>query len=281
MLDLLAARGELDRTLVIVTADNGMPFPGAKANCYDYGFHVPLAISWPQAMPQKEEGSAPVASDVVTSHLDLAPTILEAAGVAVPATMRGKSLLPTFRAGRDERDRSESYAFASRERHSSARFENWGYPMRAIRGDRYLLVRNDHPERWPAGDPTQYASPRKLGPEHGAYADIDVGPSKRFMIERRDDPEVRDLFRSSFAKRPKWELFDVSADPGCLVNRIDDPCLAEVQARLVAKLEEALSSTGDPRSSAGGGEVFETYPRYSPIRTFPPPEENDAISPLK
>lgn len=279
MLHLLSARGEWERTLVIVTADNGMPFPGAKANCYDYGFHVPLAISWPQGMSPSITSALPTATDVVTSQLDLAPTILEAAGVDIPATMRGKSLLPTFRAGRDERDPAESYAFASRERHSSSRFENWGYPMRAIRGERYLLVRNDHPERWPAGDPTQYASPGKLGPAHGAYADIDDGPSKRIMIERRDDPEVRDLFQASFGKRPRWELFDVAADPGCLVNRIDDPSLAEVQARLIAKLEATLAATGDPRSlaegteGAPGGEIFETYPRYSPIREFPPADE--------
>jgi uncharacterized sulfatase len=278
MLDLLDARGELDRTLVIVTADNGMPFPGAKANCYDYGFHVPLAISWPAAMPQTGDGAAPVASDVVTSHLDLAPMILDAAGIDVPATMRGKSLLPSLRAGQDKRDPAESFAFASRERHSSSRYENWGYPMRAIRGERYLLVRNDHPERWPAGDPTQYASPGKLGPEHSAYADIDDGPTKRFLIERRDDPDVRDLFCASFAKRPEWELFDVAADPGCRVNRFGDPTLAEVRLRLMAKLEETLAGTGDPRANEEGGEIFETYPRYSPIRSFPPPNEDESVS---
>ncbi|HEX6985564.1 MAG TPA: sulfatase, partial [Planctomycetaceae bacterium] len=42
MLDLLERRGELAGTLVIVTADNGMSFPRAKANCYDAGWHVPL-----------------------------------------------------------------------------------------------------------------------------------------------------------------------------------------------------------------------------------------------
>ncbi|HEV7281468.1 MAG TPA: sulfatase [Pirellulaceae bacterium] len=278
MLELLAERGELDRTLVIVTSDNGMPFPGAKANCYDYGFHVPLAISWPQAMPDAK--GALRETEVVTSHIDLAPTILDAAGVEVPAAMRGKSLLPTLRAGRDDRDPKQAYAFASRERHSSSRYENWGYPMRAIRGERYLLARNDHPERWPAGDPTQLVSLGKLGPEHGAYTDIDSGPTKRFMIEHREDPEVRDLFQASFGRRPKWELFDIAADPGCLVNRFDDPALAEVRSELVGKLEQTLAATGDPRSGEPGaidaerGEVFETYPRYSPIRSFPTPEES-------
>jgi len=46
MLDLLEKVGELNNTLIIVSADNGMPFPRSKANCYDQGVHVPLAISW-------------------------------------------------------------------------------------------------------------------------------------------------------------------------------------------------------------------------------------------
>ena len=47
MLDLLEKRGELDNTIVIVTSDNGMAFPRAKANVYEYGIHMPLAIAWP------------------------------------------------------------------------------------------------------------------------------------------------------------------------------------------------------------------------------------------
>ncbi|MDR2773249.1 MAG: sulfatase-like hydrolase/transferase [Tannerella sp.] len=40
MLNYLDSIGELDNTIVIVTADNGMPFPRAKANCFEYGVHV-------------------------------------------------------------------------------------------------------------------------------------------------------------------------------------------------------------------------------------------------
>ena len=44
MLNYLDSMGELDNIVVIVTGDNGMPFPRAKANCFDYVVHVPLAI---------------------------------------------------------------------------------------------------------------------------------------------------------------------------------------------------------------------------------------------
>ena len=48
MLEMLRANGELDNTIVVVTSDNGMPFPRAKSNLYDMGTRVPLAIRWPE-----------------------------------------------------------------------------------------------------------------------------------------------------------------------------------------------------------------------------------------
>ena len=40
--------GELDNTLVVVTSDNGMPFPRAKVCLYDPGVRMPLAVRWPK-----------------------------------------------------------------------------------------------------------------------------------------------------------------------------------------------------------------------------------------
>ena len=43
--------GELENTIVIVTSDNGMAFPRAKANGYEYGIHVPFAVRFPKEFP--------------------------------------------------------------------------------------------------------------------------------------------------------------------------------------------------------------------------------------
>ncbi|PYQ99955.1 MAG: hypothetical protein DMF97_10470 [Acidobacteria bacterium] len=107
--------GELEHTIIIVTGDNGMPFPRAKANVYDAGVWVPLAIRWP--------GTTRPTSviDRFVSLTDLAPTILEAAGVQVPVAMTGRSVLPLLRgesqAGRDR-------VFLERERHAHVRQGN-------------------------------------------------------------------------------------------------------------------------------------------------------------
>lgn len=75
MLEYLDSIGELNNTIVIVTADNGMPFPRAKANCFEYGVHVPFAVSYPKGFPGKRRVDDPI------SFVDIAPTILEMAGV--------------------------------------------------------------------------------------------------------------------------------------------------------------------------------------------------------
>jgi arylsulfatase A-like enzyme len=75
MLRLLEQTGQLDNTLVVMTSDNGFPFPRAKANCYDAGTKMPLAIRWPALLK-----AARTVDDFV-NLTDLAPTFLEAAGL--------------------------------------------------------------------------------------------------------------------------------------------------------------------------------------------------------
>ena len=91
MLDRIEALGELENTLVVVTGDNGMPFPRAKANLYEFGTRVPFAAAWPAEF----EGGRK--SDALVSFVDLATTFLDAGAVAVPDTMSAISLLPLLK----------------------------------------------------------------------------------------------------------------------------------------------------------------------------------------
>jgi uncharacterized sulfatase len=265
MLQLLQQRGELENTIVLVTGDNGMAFPRAKANCYEYGIHVPLAIRWPgQGKPGR------VVDDLV-SFVDLAPTLLEVAGLPSEPAMTGKSLatlLKSDKSGVVEPKRRQ--VFSARERHSSSRYQNWTYPQRAMRTDRYLLIRNFRPDRWPAGAPQKLNSKGALGPMHGAYHDIDACPSLTFLVEHHDEPGIAPFFQWSIAKRPAWELFDIHQDPGCLENLIGSPVVEDVEPGLKRDLESFLTQTQDPRI-LDGGDIFETYRRYSRMRKFPAP----------
>jgi N-sulfoglucosamine sulfohydrolase len=255
MLKSLEDAGELDNTLVIVTSDNGMPFPRAKANCHEYGVHMPLAIRWGARVP------AGRSVDDVVGFVDLTATILDACGVkpADASPISGRSLLGILTSSKQGLvDATRTSAWSARERHSSSRYNNWTYPQRALRTTQYLYIRNFKPDRWPAGDPP-------------SYYDIDPSPSLELLKAGANDPVLGKFLQLAVAKRPAEELFDIIKDPGCLTNLAAAPSFAKTKNELAAQLTDYLKQTGDPRVT-GDGEIWETYPRYSPIRKFPAPE---------
>ncbi len=245
LLEVLERSGELERTIVIVTSDNGMPFPRAKATLYDGGVRVPLAIRWPgvAAPGAVVEGFASLA--------DLAPTLLEAAGLAVPPAMTGRSLVPLLegkaQAGRD-------HVFIERERHADVREGHLSYPSRAIRTSEFLYIRNFRPDRWPAGDPVLFFA---VGP----FGDIDGGPSKSLLLDGRRDPAIERYFRLATDRRPAEELYDVRRDPGQLTNLAGQAGYRKEQDRLRAQLLTWMQETGDPRARVDDNR-WDRFPYY-------------------
>ena len=73
-------------------------------------------------------------------------------------------------------------------------------------------------------------------------------------------------------RRPEFELYDIRRDPGCLQNLYESPEHAVTATRLTARLDQHLRASGDPRA-IDGGDIFETYKRYSSMRRFPKPEK--------
>jgi N-sulfoglucosamine sulfohydrolase len=263
LLATVEQRGEAENTIVVITADNGCPFPRAKANLYDAGTHVPLAIHWPGRI----KGGRTVEDFVSLS--DLAPTFLEAVGLRPPGEMTGRSLWPVLESGKSGRvDQSRQHVLTGMERHVPCRGANReGYPMRAIRTHDFLYVRNFAPDRWPAGDPNglEVAGAQPFSYEQladrtqHALADIDAGPTKAWLVHHRDEPPVASLYRLAAGKRPERELYDLRTDPHQLKNVAAEPRYRKDVTRLDRQLMAELKRTGDPRAH-GRGDVFETYP---------------------
>ena len=257
LIAMIEKAGEIDNTIVVMSGDNGWPFPRAKATIYDAGTHVPLAVSWPARI----RGGRTLPDFVSLS--DLAPTFLEAAGISPPPQMTGRSLMPLFTSsgGGAQRD----HVLTGMERHVPCRGEiRGGYPMRAIRNRDFLYIRNFKPDRWPAGDPNGLEKPgaqpftfEELAKDtFKACADIDSGPTKAYMAVHRDEAGVRPLYELAAGKRPERELYDLRKDPYQMRNVAAQN--AAVVKRLDAQLMAELRASGDPRAT-GGGEEFDRY----------------------
>ena len=233
-LDLLRKKGLLENTLVVMTSDNGMPFPRAKANLYDYGTRMPLAIYWKGRVAPGTR-----VKDFV-NFVDLAPTFLEVTAQKIPATFSGNSILPLLKGQSSTVDRSQVYL--ERERHANVRQGNLSYPMRAVRTPEYLYIRNLIPDRWPAGDPTVYQ-------EVGQFGDVDNSITKLLILDSKDEKTAVDYFDLSFKKRPAEELYNVQADPYNLQNLADQPTYAAVVDSLRQHLMQWMKTTNDLRYS--------------------------------
>ncbi|MFP6905120.1 MAG: sulfatase [Verrucomicrobiota bacterium] len=254
--------GELENTLILMTGDHGMPFPRCKGNIYDSGARVCLAARW----GSKIKGGRVV--DDFVSTTDFAPTFLEAAGVAVPQAMTGRSLMNVFSSPKSGQvDPARSYVLTGKERHTPCQDAgiSGGTPMRAIRNTGFLFIVNDRPERWPAGTP-HYRNAFMSG---AWYGDCDNGPTKTYMVENAEkDAHHKKLFELAFGKRPRLELYDLKKDPDQLDNVAENPEYAGVMKKLAEQLHKDLVATGDPRE-LGQGDQFDSYPYFGGVPTFP------------
>lgn len=247
ILALLKSAGQLDNTIVVMSGDNGWPFPRCKANLYDGGTRQPLAVRWPARVP-----AGRVLDDFV-NLMDLAPTFLEAAGEPIPPQMTGRSILGLCTGA--ESGGMRQTVFVERERHANVRRGDLSYPIRAIRTREFLYIRNFRPELWPAGDPEKW---KAVGP----FGDCDDGLTKRYILAHRDDPDVRPMFDHCFAKRPAEELYDVQADPNEIHNLAGQPKFADAQKSLRARLDKWMRDTADPRATNPTDDRWDKCPYY-------------------
>jgi N-sulfoglucosamine sulfohydrolase len=250
MLDLLETRGLLENTLVIVTSDHGMPFPRAKGQAYDASNRVPLAIMWKNGI--KTGGR--VIDDYI-SFIDLAPTMIELAGVKWAETGMqptvGRSLTDVLFSAKTGRiSPRRNHVLIGKERHDVGRPKDVGYPIRGISRNDLLYLRNYEIDRWPAGNP-----------ETG-YLNCDGGPTKTEILNARRAGTERRHWELAFGKRPAEEFYDLKQDPDCLHNLADDPKYQSLKKRLRLQMERELRSQRDPRMY-GRGAIFDRYPYAS------------------
>ncbi len=97
------------------------------------------------------------------------------------------------------------------------------------------------------------------GNTRAAFADVDAGPTKAWVVTHRYEEAVKEAFALGFLRRPAEELYDVAANPHQTTNLADDPAHAEAKTALAARLMRHLEATGDPRVT-GDGSTFDNPP---------------------
>jgi N-sulfoglucosamine sulfohydrolase len=232
ILDALDARGELGNTFVIVTSDNGSEPPKAKATAYEWGCNVPLAIAWPEKIKPGR------VVDNLVGLQDLAPTMLEAAGLTVPTSMSAESLMPLLqsdRAGLIEPWRSA--LVTGLEWHGELPPHNRAF--RTIRDANFAYIQNY------GGGVTREPQPK---PDSDYEKDAqNMRSAEALVVSHPKHPAVAHLAPFVFQKRPAEELYDLKNDPWQLKDLAQDPAYAETKTKLKKQLEDYQRKTGDPR----------------------------------
>jgi N-sulfoglucosamine sulfohydrolase len=239
LLDVLDETGHADDTLVIFLSDNGPPFPGAKTTLYEPGINLPLIVR----DPTRPAGGT--TCDAIVTWADITPTILEFCGVSVkpappltPEENRGRA--PEGRPAKPYPLHGRSFLAAMSSEHPEGWEETYYshtfhevtnyYPMRGVRSGRYKLILNlAHPLPFP------FAS------------DLYHSPTWQGVLARKN-PEEKYGPRTvaAYLNRPKFELYDLEADPQESRNLANDPAHAETLKTLASKIRTWQQTTRDP-----------------------------------
>ncbi|MBT3480101.1 MAG: sulfatase [Opitutales bacterium] len=215
LIDILKASNNYDNTLILYISDNGIAFAGAKTTLYEPGMRLPLIVR----EPGQKRGNRK--QDAMISWVDLAPTILDYAGVDVSnKSLHGRS----FRKGISGNLKNWDRVYASHTNHEATMY----YPMRVLKNRQYKLIFNiAHGLEFPLAkdllqSPT-WVSMQKNG----------------LKLYGKRTPEA-------LLHRPRIELYDLQSDPHEVVNLSKDPRYASIRVSMIAQLKAFQADTQDP-----------------------------------
>jgi N-sulfoglucosamine sulfohydrolase len=216
----LEKSGRAADTLVIYLADHGAQMPRGKMTSYEGGVRIPLLVAWPGRLP------AGIADRRLVSTIDIFPTILAACRVPALASLPGRSLLPG--SARDPAPPWREYLFTEFTAHLAETY----FPSRTVRDERFKLIVNLTPDR---PNPLYHYYTEK----HPPAGRFDYGFDYAAL------PSNFHAAFATFAQPPRFELYDLDADPHELRNLGNDPAYAAEISRLHRILVEWQERTGD------------------------------------
>ena len=180
----LKHRNELENTIIVVISDNGRPFPHSKTRVNDRGMKSPLIVHWPKGI-NDDIGKR----NELVSAIDIAPTLLNIAGIAPTINYQGLDFFEMFNT-RDYKTRD--YVFAEHNWHDYEAYE------RMVRNKEYMYILNRRPQLQHSGPLDAVNSP--------TYVDL-----VHLMKENGLNAKQVDIFS---VPRPFEEFYNYESDPG-------------------------------------------------------------------
>jgi N-sulfoglucosamine sulfohydrolase len=214
----LEADGLAEKTIVFYYADHAGVLPRSKRFLYDSGTHVPLLVRFPKKYQNLAPAGPGSRLDRLVSFVDLAPSVLNLAGIDVPEYMQGIPFLGKKTA------RPKEYVYLFRDR-MDERYDM----MRAVRDKRYKYIRNFMPHLI-YGQFLEYLwrMPATRSWENMYKEGKCLGPQKLF-----------------WETKPPEELFDIQSDPDEVKSLVDDPARRETLDRMRKALDTWILEVGD------------------------------------
>lgn len=214
--------GLMEETFIFYYGDHGGVLPRSKGYIYESGVHVPLVVY----IPEKWRHMVPYApgsrTNAFVQFVDLAPTVLNLAGVEVPDQMDGKAFLGAGIAQEALEQRNVTFSYADR-------FDEKYDLVRAIRKGKYKYIRNYQPFNMDAL--FNFYRYKML-----AYQEW------RELFEQGQLNEVQQQF---FLPRSPEALYDLDKDPHEVNNLAEDPEYRAVLEELRSDLQLQLRSMPD------------------------------------
>jgi len=220
-LTVLEESGRAEDTLIILTTDHAMPFPGAKACSFDSGHQCPFIVSHPKLAKKDFHNQA------LINWVDIMPTVLDWIGATYPGDelpLAGRSILPILEDDSPNPGGGEwEKTFTSHCFHEVTNY----YPYRVLRGRRYKFVHNLAPEL-----PTPFPTDLFRSPTWTTVREQDIQ-----MLGQRN--------REKFVHQDREALFDVENDPAESTNLIDQPDLQDTVKQMREELLAFRKATDD------------------------------------
>ena len=208
----LKEQGLYDDAYIFFYSDHGGPFPRHKRAIYQTGTKVPFFVKFPKSLRAGEK------DDRLLSFVDLAPSVLQIAGIEIPRHMQGKPINKFLH--KSLRD----YLVTA-----SDRFDGQYDRVRAIQDKRFKLIRSFFPEK-------------------SHHLDIKYRknmPMMQKLMKLYLDGQLNQDQQNWFGLKEEYEFYDLQLDPFEMKNQIKNPYYKEHIQLLKVELEKWMLSTND------------------------------------